>query len=904
MATRFTKQVLKLGMSFFLVPAVVAAPPVAYDWIITTPADFASATFTTYKTTGGLVGVAPGVYGSQTITATPSAPLVIEGTDPLNPPVFDQMIVGNLGDVKLRNMLVLSSRWDASASFSAVSNPCMTMGTGGGTAVISGEVEFDNITFRGNYRGDTNAYFTFDDTTHNIPEYAVIHGIVTGGVFTSLALAQSPAGTFTSNYVGDLVPDGTNYPITVKAPVTGSGFEAYFDVVGGYITNLNLVNGGSGYTFAAGATSPYNLLTFTGSRPMARWLPRGISGKMSIPVGGKFTMKNCNFQLVSSMFKPAFATGTSTDWIETFNVSGDLIYLDGIAMTIRTQPAHAYHKFDKFFRFFCCSGDAEDPHGDGLQGIMVPSTGNWVPDVYCIGIEALTPPSCRGNAGQFIFMADANGHAYQLHAVGCCGMFQSSNGLIADVASNCFVYGNTVLPGHPSKGGHDSAIRILLSNSASAYGQSIMEANIAEGLGTGAAASSNVTLRNNYSTGLLTSPTPDYSAVFPDSSSPTTIAEMRVKRKAIGIHADKGAYRDPLWIDHAAMTYDPTREPSFIRFPTVIDQPLSGFATSGWAKLIGGPDLQTVSISNGTFETATDVSFGGVATGVVSGLTSATLARGTWIRTIVPTSALGSTATQAILTVRGTYTFTFSDVTLLSSSLTVADNQAAAWSQCNTLPTFTGAQGLIFAMRFRMDAYATNKTLFGNGNGANLVTLWAGNQWRSTIKNSSTAPRWTMTQAAGQMVTMVQAYDFTKTTKEEGARCFVNGNPLGHATSNSNFPSSGTTTISSSDIWATPDLGILAKGDGTDIIDGAGEWFWFDHYASAASMPDIGDPVVLADFSADKFLVSGDGSTPLLPQPALFWGGASSLSLWNGTFPNAGRTAGADLIRQGATSYV
>ena len=883
---------LTLSLSSY-VPAIA---PVSYDFVIQSPADWTDPTYLALLTTGGTVGVDayPGGYSNISITATPSSPLIITGTDANNMPIIDKLEIGNLGDVKLADMDVVSSDWDASASFSATSIDAITMGIGGGTSIISGAASLDGLRIRGNYRGDIDAYLTYDYGTHDIPEYACINGTVVGGVFTAVGLALND----TSSYIGDLLADGTGYPISVKNHTAGSGFDATFDVVSGRITNIILNNGGSGYTWPPGASSPYGILTFTNQRPMARWLPRGIGGKMSIPVGGQFTMQNCDFRHVSSAFKPAFSAGTSTDWIKTSNNTFDGVYIDLIAMTIRTKPAYCWHEWNRFTNIFGCVGDADDPHGDGQQGIMFPSTGNWVPEIWVIGHEGIIPPGARGNGGQFIFMTDANGHAYQLNCVGNAGMFQAPNGLIADVASNCFVYGNTIMPTVPDRPGHDQAVRILLSNvsTTQAYGQSLMEANIAEGFGTGAVASSKVTIRNNYSTGFVNSATPDYSAVFPDNTPPNTIAELRVKRKAIGSHAGKGAYRDSAWIDHAAMTYDNSLEPSFVRFPTVINQTASSTATSAWCKLIGGPDSQSVSVSGGTYDTATDVDLAGVVTGLSTGHTSGTLARGTWVRMNVATAATGSTATTATITIRGTYTFDFNAITATASSYTIADNQNAAYSRVTSLPTFTGGVGFIWAMRFRVDAYATSDYLFANQTGTQLNLQYQTNQWRLTMKNGSTVgSRFVMSQQAGTMVTLIAAFDLTQTDKELACRMFSNGVELSHASSNSAY--GGPTTLANTDIWNTQSLNILSNNTGT--LDGAIEWLWFDIYTSIGSMPDVSDPAVLAEFSTDKF--AADFSTSILPQPKLAYGGASSLASWDGTFTNAGSHAGANLVKQAGT---
>lgn len=885
---------LSSALTLSLSSYVPATTPVSYDYTITSNAEWGTIP-AGLLAGGGLVGVAPGNYSNITFTATPSAMLTITGTDINNMPIIDKLEIGNIANITLTDMRIVSSDWSA-ASVAAIK-----MGIVSGTCVISGPVSFTGLKINGNYRGDIDAHATFDYSTDDIPEYACIHATVTGGSFPVGALFVPSF----ANYVGDLVADGTNIPLSSNNS-EGTGFTGFMNVSGGRIVYAECTAGGSGY-YATASTpgsspNPYVAIGWTNRHPMANYLPRGIEGKMSIVSGGQFSLTDNEFTLVGSAYKPSFASGATTDWFRARNNVIDGCYLDVFATTLRSAPTLMSYEFNKISRLFCRVGDANDPHGDGFQHLMFPSTGNWVPRVEFIGNEAVNGSDSRGDATQYIFMSDANGHAYEVHAVGNAGLLLAPNGILADVASNSYFYGNTSLPGKTTHVAHTSAISILLSNGATtqAYGQSLIEANIAEDARTGATASSKVTLRNNVKTGLrnlsVVGDQTYYDTLFGNHTEPNTIAELRSMRTAIGADAGKGAYRDASWVNHTAMTYDRSLEPSFVKFPTVINQTASSTATSAWAKIIGGPDSQSVSVSGGTFDTATSVDLAGTATGVTTGLTSATLSRGTWVRMNVATASTGSTATTATMTIRGTYTFDFNAITATASSYTIADNQGTAYSRITSLPTFTGGVGFIWALRFRVDAYATSDYLFANQTGTQLNLQYQTNQWRLTMKNGSTVgSRFVMSQQAGTMVTLIAAFDLTQTDKELACRMFSNGVELSHASSNSAY--GGPTTLANTDIWNTQSLNILSNNTGT--LDGAIEWLWFDIYTSIGSMPDVSDPAVLAEFSTDKF--AADFSTSILPQPKLAYGGASSLASWDGTFTNAGSHAGANLVKQAGT---
>ena len=872
--------------------------PVSYDFIIQDPADWTDPTYLGLLTTGGTVGVDayPGGYSNISITATPSSPLIITGTDPNNMPIIDKLTLGNLTNVTLTTMRVVTSSWNSSPT-----DP-ITMGTGGGTCVIGGTVNLEGLFITGNYRGDIDAYQTFDYTSHDIPEYACIKSVTSGGSYGPLSVDP------TSEYIGDLLADGVGYSAIPRVS-GGSGFIGTFDVVGGRITNPLLVSGGTGY--ADQKTPQLTLNIYASPARMVAHMCNGVGGKMSVPSGATFNFHNNTGKFLGSFFKPAMGSASTSGTISIVNNELDGYYTDSISFSLPTAPTLLEYKWNRFTRHFGRTTDVENPHGDCIQLFRVKQTAQTVADVRIIGNEALNSIACRSDAEAFVFLSDSvvttnpnpdppgTKRAYSVYFVGNSGMTLAPKSYDVDVMENCFVYGNNGLPGKPTSTplDHVSAVSIVSTLVAAqpAYGQNLFENNIAEDVRVGAGATPRTTVRNNTKTGLITTSS-SYSTYFGVTTDPATIAEARTMRKGVGAYADHGCYRDSAWINHAAQTHDPSLEPSFVRFPTVINQTASSIATSDWCRIIGGPDSQSVSVSGGTYDTATSVALDGTVTGLTSGLTSGTHARGTYVRMNVATASAGSTATTATMTIRGTYTFDFNAITATASSYTIADNQGTAYSRITSLPTFTGGVGFIWALRFRVDAYTPGDYLFANQTGTQLNLQYQTNQWRLTMKNGSTVgSRFVMSQQAGTMVTLIAAFDLTQTDKELACRMFSNGVELSHTSSNSAY--GGPTTLANTDIWNTQSLNILSNNTGT--LDGAIEWLWFDIYTSIGSMPDVSDPAVLAEFSTDKF--AADFSTSILPQPKLAYGGASSLASWDGTFTNAGSHAGANLVKQAGT---
>lgn len=858
-----------------------AAP--AFDYIISVDADWDEANWpTAVKTSGGRIGVnvpAGASYAPTTISGiSPSALLTIEPVTPGSWPRCERFGISACGNLKVTGLHFISTQWGSS--------PIEAL-TISGTA--TGDVDVRGNRMQGNYRGNVDAYDTFDPASNDIPEYANIHGVISGGAFTTL--------TIFNDYVGDLVADGTVALVAQNAG-SGTGFSATMTVSGGRIVSTNLISGGSGYT---DSSLRYNTIGWTGKTAFANQMPRGIGGTCNFPVGTTLHIRDNDIRFCVNGFKPSL---TLTGSINVDNNSTDMCYMDSFAfgLTAASAPQSVTLNWNKVFRPFSRVGDPTDPHPDATQ-IWQGASLAAIPHIEIVGNEVLRGGS-RANAGQAFFISDTNvaGQAYETHIAGNVGMLLAPNGASVSRGSNSFMFGNTIMPYDPANAEHTSTVQIQLSSATStvAYGQSYIAKNVTEAVSVAAAAIPNVKIEDNTVTGLQTS-TSAYSAVFADPTVPTTIAELRTKRQTIGSHADRGAYRDPLWINHATRSYDRTREPSFVRFPTKYNQSQSTDVYSAWCKLVGGPDSQLVTATNGAFQTATSVDTAGNATGVSADQTSATLARGTWIRAKVTTgSGFGSTAYTCTITVRGTYSFTFNAVTAALTSFTQADNAAAAYSTITSnLPNVTGVAKVLIAARFKVDAYVNNKDIVSDFNTTKLRFHYASNQWRLILGAGATLTgRWSMSQSAGTYRTVLIAVDLTKTLASDGLKCVQDYTELGLATSGNAFPSTGTTRFAKADLWPTS-LGIFGSSNGGgNLIDGGMEWLWINTWDENGAMPDITDPLVFAAFSADRF--GTDGSVGgVLPQPHWFLKG--TLAEWNSTLVNGGSATGSNAVKAAGT---
>lgn len=874
-------------------------PPTVYDYVVTVANDFSTIP-AGLLASGGTVGVDPGNYASQSLAASPSAMLYISGTDSNNMPIIDKFVLGNgngflIGNLDISYLDFTQTDWfSGPQDIFVFGNPNSPQQS----AVVVNNVAIHGCMFRGNYRGNIDAYDTFD-TGANLPEYANIPITVSGGSYPVGAISLTAIAGL-NDYVGDLVADGT---VALEAYASGgTGFAGFMTVSGGFITYAEVTNGGTGY---ATPSHPAKALGWLNKQAMANYLANGIGGKVQVNINTTLTIKDNDFRLVNRGCIPGAMTV-----LGTFVHEGNFYhkyYTDaqatGINATSKAQGV--YHRWNTGVDQFSVTSDPANPHGDFIQHFMNASL-TYNPYVEIIGNESINTPGCRGDAGQFVFMADPSSanNGYNLHVVGNYGGMSAPNGLIAELADNCYIYGNTIVPGDPSNPGHTNAIITGLSNSSSGtsliYGGSYIANNITERVATTRTGASKVLIENNTVTGFQNSATPSiYTTIFGDNAAVYTIADIRARRKAIGAYADHGAYRDPLWINHATRAYDRSLEPSVVHWPTLINQPVSSTVASQWSQLIGGPDTIPVSITGGTFDTATVVSNAQVASGtVVTGQTSATLARGIYVRASVGTSASGSTLSTCDLDVNGR-TSTFSAITQTLSSYTQADNQDTAWNKITTMPSFTNAEGIILACRIKADTFTNNMTIIGNSAGTNFNLLYSGNQWRTQFKNNSTiATRFGMTQQAGTYITLLLAIDLTKDTAAEGVTMVSDGTILAMASSPAPvFPSTSALRLSTADLFPSANLGIMANASGSNIFKGGMEWIWMDAYASAASMPDIADPAIMAEFSTDKFN-SANGSTGILSSPMLFLYGAN-LGEYNSSIPNRGTSGGPAVLQAG-----
>ena len=871
-------------------------PPTVYDYVVTVANDFSTIP-AGLLASGGTVGVDPGNYASQSLAASPSAMLYISGTDSNNMPIIDKFVLGNgngflIGNLDISYLDFTQSQWiSGPQDIFVFGNPSPPQNT----AVMQNDVSIHHCRFRGNYRGNINAYATFD-TSANLPEYANLSVVVSGGSYPVGQIQILPE----NSYVGDLVADGTNIPLSANA-TGGSGFAGFMNVSGGFITYAEITAGGTGYSTPS---HPAKAISWANKKTMAGYLAHGVGGKVTITLGKTLTFKDNYIVLVNRGFIPT--TTIIGSLIEEGNFYHKF-YTDAYATGINgSAPAQKIsHKWNRGLNQFSRTFDPANPHGDGEQHWLTNFTGTANCVVEYIGDIYLQTPDCRGDAGQSIFLADpgVNNLGYCAHIVGCYGGMLAPNGITAEIAENSYVYGNTVIPGHPSNVGHANSIIIGLSNSSNGtsliYGGSYIAKNIAERIATTRTGAAQVLIENNTTTGFQNSATPAiYTTIFGDNAPVHSIEDVIARRKAIGAYADRGAFRDPLWIDHVNRTYDRSREPSVIHLPTKINQELSTVVSSQWSRLLGGPDTQPVSITGGTFDTATYVNNSQVASGTITtGLTSADLPRGIFVRANAASAAGGSSLASCSLNVNGRVS-PFNIITKTISSYTQADNQNAAWSKVTSMPSFTNAEGIILACRIKADSFVNNMTVIGNSTGNNFNLLYSGNQWRAQFKSSANvAARFNMTQQPGAYVTLLLALDLTKDNAGEGLTMVSDGVVLALSSTNVTFPSTGLLRLSTADLFPSPSMGIMANGNGGNIFQGGMEWIWFHAYASAATMPNIADPAIMAEFSTDKFN-SANGSTGILSSPMLFLYGAN-LGEYNSSIPNRGTSGGPAVLQAG-----
>lgn len=817
---------------------------------------------------GKTVVAMPGTFSTPTLSFTGNAATVtIIPRDPANPPIFDQLTLSAVSKVKFaQGCKLASSAW---SSTSNLNNPAVFI------SGACGALTFDSCTFKGNYRGDISAAI---DTVNELPEYACVSATMSGGAVTALTIPHP--------YVGDLLSPGT-YSLALNE-TGGTGFSATFTVTnttingvtGNFITSTNLVSGGSGY---AGTLNPAARLTWTGQHRMVDYIVEA----MRTASGGSctdLTINNCTMNDVRNGCKAVAPTNTLTLTGNTI----DRFYESGISvgLALATAPPVTIISDNFGTRGFYKSDDAGNPHGGFLRPSMQANTpSDWI---ITADRNIYIPGGSRGVPYFALFSDCPTGIYFRAYVRGNMGLSNGgATGFAMDGMRDCYIARNTWVRFDPSDA-DTASVSVTLPEpayAANAAGKSYVGLNITENLTNENVAK--IVAKNNVRMGT----DPGAAVYSANLSNPTSLPATKAAALAAfapsAANAGKGAGGSDGYLDYTNNTLDKTKEPTFVSFDGIADQLTNTAVSSAWCRVLGGPDTQSWSITGGTAQVADDAS----GTNATVAAASGTVARDKFMRINTTTSSSGSTTVKPVLTING-YTFTFAATTQSTASFATADNQVTAWSKTGTTPTKTGIKRALIAVRKKTDTIVSGANIFCDAS-ASGCRLYAASSttYRLQFVSGKLTYRTTLGPTTNWETHLI-ALDFTATTQEAVAQWYVDQGsgfvnvPIDPV--NSTVDVTGTASLSlASQIFAGGSLGVLAKPDGTGVLDGQIAYL-FMHFGDATfTLPDITDPAVQNMFTADNINLT-NGSGPLGFQPDFFWYGAGGAADWNAGLANKG----------------
>lgn len=809
---------------------------------------------------GKTVVVMPGTFSLKTIGINGNAATVTYiPRDPADPPVFDQLTLDACSKLKLQQLKIVSSAWSSTA---ANTNPAILIKN------ACGDIALDRNTIRSGYRGDPAANI---DTTIELPEYACIAAVMSGGAVTSLVIKHA--------HVGDLMADGT-YPL-VMHETGGTGFSATFTVASGEITGTTLTNGGSGYSMSLHEASR---LTWTGQHRLVDYLPQGwgyFDGSSSV---ANFTATGNVVSDASEGFKSAspttsiIATGNQLARVYgcfiSFGLSGS--NAPPTTTTINDNSGLQVGFYDGY--------DAGNPHGDVIHLYMNDFSAPFTPsDWKAVQIERnifLGGGARGGDIGILMgdcpdgIVFDAPRIVGNLFALDVSGSAMNFDGL-----RDAYIYRNSMIRYDATNPNNASAFSINVPSPSladNALGKSYVAKNISEVItlnnsvtvkGTG-----NVSLGQNGATIA-------YASAFANpTGARNTSATALTAYAPSATYVGTGAAGSDGYLDYTNRTTNQALEPTFVNFDPLSNQTTSTAVNSAWCRVIGGTGTLNWSVTNGTAQVADDSS----GTGATSAATSGAVTPGKWMRVNQTTASTGSTATTSTLTING-YAYDFETITQSVASFTTVDNQTTAYSRMGTFGADTGIRKILIACRFKNDAIVAGNVFSDNISNSlklYLPTTAAYRFW--CISGGVASHRSTLAPTTG-WETHLFAVDFTQTDPALVSRWNCNGVDVPQATG-STIDTTGTRTVSASQfassLWA-----VMGKTDGTALMDGQFAFFWMHWGDATFSLPDIGDAAVQAKFTADQINLT-DGSGPLGVQPKVFFNG--NAASWNAGLANKG----------------
>lgn len=873
-----------------------------YDYTITSDADWGTIP-APLLSGGGLIGVAPGTYSAKTITATPSAPLIFRATTRATTwnatklewdavalgsrARVESIVLFGTSNIYLDGLEIVTSSWQVNTV------PALWLrGTNIGYSV-------SRCYIHSGYRG---AVDTPHDPSATYPEFASIIPQFTSGVLTGFI----ESGGAYRPYVGDLMADGT-YPMVFNS-ISGVGTfsvapVANFTVAGGYITTRTIVSGGTSTIADAtnnstGALS--KVVTWVGQKPMASWLAYGIKDYDGNSINnGSMTITDCLFEDLCNGVKGGVPKlGGSLDIIgNTFR----RMYQDLISVGISgsTVPPNLTIAWNVGTQPFSVGGDAGDPHSDFAQCYMNDLTSPYTPSNWNVEIYANVFYNGIARGGvQGIFLADPPaGIAYSGRVTGnIVASARLANGLVMERVSEAYVFRNTIVrfdPTNTTDNTNPAAIRFDDALPWTMLGNNIFEGTIYAG---GASLYVDQVFLPNTTLG-LNGASIAYSSVFTQGAVPTTAAQ------AIAYFTPKGAYSShgigtDGYLDFANRIIDRTKEPVYAKMPIKIGQTPSSNISSAYAKILGGPDTGTVSLSGGT------ATLSNSSAGAGEGAAAASLSytRGQYLKAILPSSSSGSSASTLNATFNGLGVNRFDVITALVSAFPIADNQGAAYSKIDAPPVTSGHAKLLLGIRCRQDVLAANANIMAQAAGSSfrLYTTSGASMRLQLVSSTVNAARFPFTNDTA-MHTYLFATDFTKTDAAAGQLAVIDS-VVQTLQSGSVFDSTGgTRTFSTTNVFgsAGTGIGLFGEADGGGVLyNGAVEWLWMDWVAAGTALPDITDPFISAAFSADRF--ASDGSSSVFAAPKLFYR-AATLADFNSAIPNGGTISSLPLTKLAGT---
>ena len=896
-----------------------------YDYLVTNDAEWAVVFgLADTRLAGKVVAIAPGVYSNKVLTNRPASTMRIVPFLPANPPELRNLVIESAKNIQLEDLKYTSASTTSIVRYRSLAT--------------NNKVE--NITF---LRGEAVGSFlgvidnpALDTTDPRLPYYACVVPVFTSGVLTGIqvsTVANSDGTSINLDYVGGLIPDGTGYSFTFQyAPSTGvttGGVEwpggagtkpvATFDVVNGVMQGFNIVSGGSG-AVNEGTATPANgsytsgnamsCIQWSGRSPMINMLPfaafeidsaGGISESTNQVIIGTLRYEGIQVRMVRNAFKHQAA-----EYQETVGCVVSKNYEDAYSFQIAEGNVEILHLNNHAQDCFSADGHPNDPHSDiQFQGFPNTTTGaaKRVSDinVTICGNSSLVSNSWGNSQGAvFIRMNYSQGTIPKVNGIIANNVVlgrKQANAVYVDQSGDLIVWRNLVRHSRPNGSESDIATTSMGVTVGAVARGVLVGKNIAEIYNS--ATGSGVWDVSSYPNATTNTMTP-----FAAFALATSRADMLSKIALTGTGQWTNANYGPLG---GGFNFSATSAasaggdaPTVALFTPLTGQALSSAVWSAWTPVLGIDGVVSVT-APGQYQIADDAAGTNATAAATSGSFTLDNTARKYIRLLINTSGSGRTATQASVTMNGTVSNATAVTTALVNYPTVT-NGGTAWSRWDTVGSITGIAKGIVARRSRINTGSAS-VMLGGKSASNFQTNATTSpvEERFQLVNGSThlARFAVRTNPINTWFDDIFQFDWTQNVnsveKEKICKMVRNMTPVPLDSANSVFSTTGGLNTTMSTLFGTSapqGLGVFANASGGNITNRQAEWVyvWFGN--SAASMPDIYDPVIASKFSADSFGASGNAGGAL-PTPQLFFhAAANGPTEWNAGLANLGTQGG------------